>query len=235
MHFARHEQGIQFAALMQSPFERQIITINVSHNKKMKTLKSLWKYPTVTFEQILSKSISWFKTTLFFGCNGVILIYYIMKAKGLINVETFANTMASILTMLSVGMIYGIIANYFIGYSIKFTGSLFNAKNDLKKIYNALAWTSFPESIAVYILIVSILMARIILTNENVSLQLTLSFLVVIFMMVQAIISIWRLILIYKGLKVAQGLNSRDTILNYLSGALIFGVINYFLIIPYLY
>jgi hypothetical protein len=32
LHFARHEQGIQLAALMQSPFERQIITINVAHN-----------------------------------------------------------------------------------------------------------------------------------------------------------------------------------------------------------
>ena len=32
MHFARHEQGIQLAALMQSTFERQIITINVVGN-----------------------------------------------------------------------------------------------------------------------------------------------------------------------------------------------------------
>jgi hypothetical protein len=78
-------------------------------------------------------------------------------------------------------------------------------------------------------------MARIIITNENVPLKLTLSILVLIFMLVLWIISIWRIVLIYKGIKVAQGLNSRDTILNYIAGALIFGMINYFLIKPYLY
>ena len=201
----------------------------------MNKLKALWKYPTSTFEKILQEKISWLKTSLFFGCNGVILIYYIMKAEGYVNVETFATTMATIITMLSIGMIYGILANFFIGYSIKVTGKLFNAKNDLKQIYNVLSWASFPQSIAVYILIISILMVRIITTNESVTLKLTLSILIIIFMIVLSIISIWHLILVIKGLKVAQGLNSRDTILNYISGALIFGVINYFLIKPYLY
>ena len=201
----------------------------------MNKLKSFWKNPTTTFEYVLNEKISWFKTTLFFGCNGIIFIYTILKAKGLINVETFANTMGTILTMLSIGLIYGIIANFFIGYAIKLTGKLFNAKNDLKQIYKALSWASFPESLTVYLLIVSILMVRIITTNENVPLILTLSMLVIIFMFVFAVVSIWRIVLVFKGLKVAQGLNTRDTILNYIAGALIFGVINYFLIKPYLY
>lgn len=201
----------------------------------MKRLKSLWKYPTSTFEQILEEKISWLKTMFFFGCNGMILIYYIMKAKEMINVETTGNTFATIMAILFVGLFYGIIANLLTGYSIKLTGKLFNAKNDLKQIYKVLTWTSFPQSFAVYLLIISIIMARIIITNEIIALNLTLSILIVIFIFIQAIISIWRFILIYKGLKVAQGLNSRDTILNYIAGALIFGIINYFLIKPYLY
>ena len=200
----------------------------------MKTLKSLWKNPTNTFQKIASEEISWIHTSLFFGCNGIVAVYYIMRTKGLLNIDTFENSITSVLVMIFVGMVYGILSNLFIGYVIKLTGKIFKAKNDLKQIYKVLSWTSFPEMISVYLLITAILMSRVLMTEISTQLQLIISLFIGISMLVIGIISVWHIILTYKGLKVAQGLNSRDAILNYLAGASIFGVINYFLINPYL-
>jgi hypothetical protein len=201
----------------------------------MKKLKSFWKKPTETFELVLSKDINWIRTLLLFGCNGIVFIYYIMKSEGYINIESLQMTIVSILAMVSLGIIYGIISNLIIGFLIKLTGKLFNAENDLKKIYSVLSWSYFPLLISVLFLIPSILIARIITTDINTTLKLTLSILIIILMLVQAVFGIWQLILLFKGLKIAQKLNSINTILNYLSGALIFGIFYYFLVRPYLY
>ncbi|GGW74639.1 Yip1-like protein [Winogradskyella epiphytica] len=158
-----------------------------------------------------------------------------MKSEGLINIESFKMTIVSIFSMVFLGVIYGIFSNLIVGYLIKLTGKLFNAENDLKKIYSVLSWSYFPLFISVIFLIPSILVARIITTDISTTLKLTLSILVIILMLVQAIFGIWQLILLFKGLKVAQKLNSLNTIMNYLSGAVIFGIFYYFLIKPYLY
>lgn len=99
----------------------------------MKKLKSFWKKPTETFELVLSKDINWIKTLSLFGCNGIIFIYYIMKSEGLINIESIKMTIVSILSIVSLGIVFGIFSNLIVGYLIKLTGKLFNAENDLKK------------------------------------------------------------------------------------------------------
>ncbi|EGV42726.1 YIP1 family protein [Bizionia argentinensis JUB59] len=201
----------------------------------MKKLKSFWKKPTETFELVLSKDINWIKTLSLFGCNGIIFIYYIMKSEGLINIESFKMTIVSILSMVSLGIIYGIFSNLIVGYLIKLTGKLFNAENDLKKIYSVLSWSYFPLFFSVLFLIPSIIVARIITTEIDTTLILILSLLIIVLMLVQAVFGIWQLILLFKGLKVAQKLNTLNAVLNYLSGAMIFGIFYYFLIRPYLY
>jgi Yip1 domain len=201
----------------------------------MKRIQSFWKKPTETFELILSKKIDWVRVIFLFGCNGIIFIYYIMKSEGLINIENWPMTIISILTLVSLGLIYGIISNLIIGFLIKLTGKLFNAKNNLNKIYSVLAWSYFPLFISVLFLIPSLLIAKTITTDIDTTLKLLLSFLIIILFLVQAIFGIWQLILLFKGLKVAQKLNSLNTILNYLSGTIIFGIFYYFLIKPHLY
>ena len=200
----------------------------------MTKLKSLWKKPTETFELILSKKINWFKVSLLFSSNGFIYIYYLMKSKGLIEIDSFQNTIASILVMLVFGIIYGLLSNFCVGFFIKVTGKIFDGKNDLKKIYNVLSWSYLPSTISVYLIIVNILMARILTTEIESTFAIILALLVGIFSIIQAILGIWQLILLYKGLKVAQELNSLKTILNYITGAGIFGIIYYFLIYPHL-
>jgi hypothetical protein len=199
----------------------------------MNKLKSFWKKPTETFELVLSKDINWIKTLLLFGCNGIVFIYYIMKSEGYINIESLQMTIVSILSMVILGIIYGIISNLIIGFLIKLTGKLFNAENDLKKIYSVLSWSYLPLMISVLFLIPSILTARIITTDIDTTLKLILSILII--MLVQAVFGIWQLFLLFKGLKVAQKLSSLNTIFNYLSGTMIFGIFYYFLIKPYLY
>ena len=197
-------------------------------------LKSLWKKPTETFESILSKDINWFKTVLFFSCNGIILIYYLMRSKGLINVESFKMTMITLFSMIFMGIIYGLLSNFIIGFLIKITGKIFNGKNDLRKIYNVLGWSYFPISISVFLLIVNILIARILMTEIDNSALVILSLIVVVISIIQGVLGIWQLVLVYRGLKVAQGQSSSNTIMNYLSGAIIYGLFYYFLIYPYL-
>ncbi|QVY66856.1 Yip1 family protein [Polaribacter sp. Q13] len=200
----------------------------------MTKLKSLWKKPTKTFELILSEKISWFKVFLFFSSNGIVFSYYLMKSKGLIKIESFKETIISIIMMLIFGIIYGVISNFSIGFFIKQTGKIFGGKNDLKKIYNVLSWSYLPSTFSVYFIIVNILMARVLTTEIESIVAIILALLVGIFSLAQAILGIWQLILIFKGLKVAQELNSLKTILNYITGAGIFGIIYYYLIFPHL-
>ena len=200
----------------------------------MTKLKSLWKKPTKTFELILSEKISWFKVFLFFSSNGIVFSYYLMKSKGLIKIESFKETTISIIMMLIFGIIYGVISNFSVGFFIKQTGKIFGGKNDLKKIYNVLSWSYLPSTFSVYFIIVNILMARVLTTEIESIVAIILALLVGIFSLAQAILGIWQLILIFKGLKVAQELNSLKTILNYITGAGIFGIIYYYLIFPHL-
>ncbi|OCK41827.1 hypothetical protein BA195_13630 [Tenacibaculum soleae] len=200
----------------------------------MTKLKSFWKKPTETFELIISEKISWLKVFLFFSSNGFIFIYYLMKTKGLIEIESFKTTIVSILVMLFMGIIYGLISNFSVGFFIKLTGKFFGGKNDLKRIYKVLSWSYLPSTFSVYLIIANILMARILTTEIENSVVIILSLIVGIFTLVQAVLGIWQLILIYKGLKVAQELNNLKTILNYITGAGIFGIIYYYLIFPHL-
>ncbi|MFY7669672.1 YIP1 family protein [Tenacibaculum sp. MEBiC06402] len=200
----------------------------------MNRLIAFWKRPTETFELIQSEKINWFKVSLLFSSNGFIFIYYLMKSKGLIKIESFEHTIASILGMLLIGIIYGLISNFSVGIFIKLTGKVFGGKNDLKKIYNTLSWSYLPSTFSVYLIIVNVLIARILTTEIESTIAIILVLLVGIFSLVQAVLGIWQLILIYKGLKVTQELNGLKTILNYLTGAGIFGGIYYFLIYPYL-
>jgi hypothetical protein len=200
----------------------------------MTKLKSLWKKPTETFELIQSEKVNWFKVSLFFSANGFIFIYYLMKSKGLIQVDNFEHTIASILVMLVLGIVYGLLSNFSIGFLIKLTGKIFGGKNDLKKIYTVLSWSYLPSTFSVYLIIVNVLMARILTTEIESTVAIILALLVGIFSLAQAVLGIWQLVLIYKGLKVVQELNRWKTILNYTTGAGIFGIIYYYLIFPHL-
>ncbi len=137
--------------------------------------------------------------------------------------------------MLLMGMIYGLFTNFIVGFLIKLTGKLFKGTNDLKKIYNAISWSYFPLTISVYLVVVNIFISRIILMTEvDTSVLLILSFVVIIFMIIQGILGIWQLILLFRGLKIAQGLSTSNTILNYLSGAFIYGLFYFLLTYNYL-
>lgn len=200
----------------------------------MDKLKPLFKKPSETFELILSDKINWLKIFVFFSSNGFIFIYYVAKSKSAIDISSIEGTIGSLLGMILLGIIYGQISNFTIGYFIKLTGNLLGAKNNLKKIYNALGWSYFPSVLSSYLIIINILLARILLTDVQTSILLVFTFLILIFSFLQAALGIWQLILIFKGLKIAQGLNSLKTIINYIAGAGLFGLIYYLLINPYI-
>jgi hypothetical protein len=136
--------------------------------------------------------------------------------------------------MLVLGIMYGLLSNFSVGFLIKLTGKIFGGKNDLKKIYTVLSWSYLPSTFSVYLIIVNVLMARILTTEIESTVAIILALLVGIFSLAQAVLGIWQLVLIYKGLKVVQELNRWKTILNYTTGAGIFGIIYYYLIFPHL-
>ncbi len=200
----------------------------------MNRLKSLWKEPGKTFEKVLYEKINWFQVILLFSANGIIIMYYIAKRQGAINIETFISTIASIFAILTLGSFYGVISNLLLGYLITITGKFWNATNDLKKIYVALSQAFLPSVIMVYCIIVNILIAHIINTGIETVWIFILSFIFMMSLILQSVLGIWQLILIVKGLKLAQNISTTEAIINYISASIIFGIFYYFLISPYL-
>jgi hypothetical protein len=200
----------------------------------MNKIKSLLKDPTKTFEDALSKKINWFKTLFFFSLNGIMFMHLIMKSGGYYDFNTKTTIFASIMTLITIGVFYGITSNIILGFLIKLTGKLFNANNNLKRIYNAIGIAYIPLYISLILLFINLGISGFLLSNEYNSGVILLAGLIIIFTLIQTAISIWQLILLYKGLKVAQNLDRTNTILNYLSGAIIYGVFHFLLIKPYL-
>ena len=200
----------------------------------MNKITLLLKEPTKTFENDLSKKTNWLRTLLLFSVYGITFMHLIMKSGGYYDFSSKNGVFATIMALISMGILYGIISNLILGFLIKLTGKLFNAENDLKKIYHAMGIAYIPLYISLVLLFTSLAMAGILLSEVGTVLVILLSGFILIFTLVQTGISFWQFILLYKGLKVAQNLNGTNTILNYLSGAIIFGVLHYFLLEPYL-
>ena len=200
----------------------------------MNKIRLLIKEPTSTFENALSNKINWFRTLLLFSINGIMFMHLIMKSGGYYDFSSEKGIFVTTMTLITMGIVYGIISNLILGFLIKLTGKLFNARNDLKRIYNAIGIAYIPLYISLILLFSSLGMAGVLLSDPSTIIALILSGLIIIFSFIQGGISLWQLILLYKGLKVAQNLNRKNTILNYLSGAIIFGVFHFFIIKPYL-
>lgn len=200
----------------------------------MNKIRLLIKEPTITFENALSKKVNWFKTLLLFSINGIMFIHLIMKSGGYYDFSSQKGIFSTIMALITMGIFYGIISNLILGFLIKVTGKLFRAKNDLKQIYNAIGIAYIPLFISLILLFSNLAMAGVLLSDTSKEIALLFSGLIIIFTLIQGVISLWQLILLYKGLKVAQNLNRRNTILNYLSGVILFGLFHFFLIKPYL-
>ncbi|TDN79077.1 Yip1-like protein [Salegentibacter sp. 24] len=200
----------------------------------MNKLKLLFKEPTKTFENKLSQKINWLRIFLLFSVNGIMYIHLLMKSGGYYDFGSKKGIFSTIMSLITMGIVYGITSNLILGFLIKLTGKFFNAKNELKTIYNAIGIAYIPLYISLILLFTNLAMAGILLLEVGSVLALLLSGLIIIFTLIQGGVSIWQFILLYKGLRVAQNLNGKRTILNYLSGVVIFGLIHFFLLNPYL-
>jgi len=197
-----------------------------------KTLISLWKNPKKALRINLKNKISWYKILFLFSCNGIILVYNIIKAEGALKLESYGQTFATIIALLLVGSLFGVLSNLILGFLIKLTGKLWKQNNKLKKIYKALAWSYYPLSISVILIIINIFIARFILLNIDSPSILIISLVYILLLIIQSILSIWHLILLFYGLKITLNLNTLKTVLNYFLAVLIYGIfyylINYF-------
>ncbi len=200
----------------------------------MNKIKLLFKEPTKTFENALSEKISWLRTFLLFSVNGIMYVHLLMKSGGYYDFNSKKGIFATIMALITMGIVYGIISNLLLGFLIRLTGKFFNAKNELKTIYNAIAIAYLPLYISLILLFTNLTIAGILLSEVDTVLALILSGLIIVFTLIQGGVSFWQFILLYKGLKVAQNLNGKKTIFNYLSGVVIFGFIHFFLLKPYL-
>tara|TARA_R110002049_G_scaffold259060_4_gene434801 strand:+ start:1528 stop:2127 length:600 start_codon:yes stop_codon:yes gene_type:complete len=191
-------------------------------------LQKLWRNPTKTFDEILSKDIRWIQILPLFAVNGIYLVYYLIKAERGYNLTSNGKLWGAIAGVLVIGSVWGIISNLFVGYLVKVTGRIFNAENNLKKIYAVFAWSSVPLIIACIIIITSLIFIRVILAQEETStLSIFLSLLTIILNIGMIVPAIWSFILFYKGLKVAQKLDMTKTILNYLLAIAIYAPLYY--------
>lgn len=194
----------------------------------MKRIQKLWRNPSETFNEILSKEIRWIEILPLLAVHGIYLVYYIIRAEEGYNLTSNGKLLGAIAGVVIIGSIWGIISNMFVGYLIKITGRIFKAENNLKKIYAVLAWSSVPLIIACIIIIMNLTFVRIILVQEGTStLSIFLSFLIIILNIGMIVPALWSIILFYKGLKIAQDLNTTKTILNYSLAIAIYAPIYY--------
>ena len=201
--------------------------------KLFKTLFLLWKNPKKILEKNLLNEFPWYKIFILFTCDGIVFFFYVMKSKGLFKVEDLPRTFAVIFTLLFLGSIYGLVSNIILGFNIKLTGKLFNGTNNLKKIYTALAWSFYPLTISVIIIIINFILARILIINSEQTGVWVLSFIILFLAIINSILYIWHLILLFIGLKMSQELNKIKTLLNYLFSIILYGLFYYFFIYPY--
>ncbi len=186
------------------------------------------------YDSILAKKIGWVYTLFLWGCSGIVFMFFLMKSRGLINVDSTMTTFTTIGTLITAGLLYGLISNLIVGFLIKLTGHFFKASNDLRKIYRTLAKSYFPYIFFVILILTNIYLARILMTSSDQIIKLSLTIIVILIIFGQVVLGISQWILLFKGLKKTQGLNSLNTILNYFSSTLIFGGLYYFLLEPYL-
>tara|TARA_B110000908_G_C10092599_1_gene374753 strand:- start:184 stop:789 length:606 start_codon:yes stop_codon:yes gene_type:complete len=193
----------------------------------MDKLIGFWKNPNETFEIILTQKVNWIRVIGLFSCNGIVVVYYLMKSLGHISIESFELTIFTILFLISFGAFYGIVTNFLIGFLIKVTGKFFKGKCDLLKIYTVLSWSFLPFIYSALLIILNILIARVLTTDLDSSVILILSLMVFVFLIASLFLSIWQVTLLFKGLKLAQNFNTTNTILNLISATIIYGIIYY--------
>ncbi|MBS2214036.1 YIP1 family protein [Carboxylicivirga mesophila] len=184
------------------------------------------------FDSILESEVGWFSTFLLWSISGIVFIYYVMKSKGLINVESTKTTVTAIGTLITAGILYGLVSNLIVGFLIKLTGQLFKGNNDLRNIYKTLAKSYWPYVIFVVTILLGIYLSRVILISSDSIVRIVLSITVFLIIVGQAILSISQVILLIRGLRNVQGISTIKTILNYLISTLIFGVFYYYIIEP---
>ena len=78
----------------------------------MNAIETIAKKPSETFEYLIERGIKWKETFLFFASNGIVYIYYFMRSKGLISIESNVSFFSSIMTIISAGIVYGIIIDF---------------------------------------------------------------------------------------------------------------------------
>ena len=200
----------------------------------MSTAINIWKTPTESFIQLISRGLRWKQVIPFFSAHGIVFIYYVMRSHSLFDLSTNKSLIIAITTLLVAGSVYGILSNLLVGYLIRLTGILFKAKSRIKDIYNVMSWAYLPCIFSTVIIVINLLLARVITSSDNTNMNLILSFLVMGLLLFLGIFGIWSLILLVKGLKVAQGLSTINTILNFLMATIIYGTFYYLVIGPYL-
>tara|TARA_R110002012_G_scaffold242788_1_gene417196 strand:- start:24992 stop:25597 length:606 start_codon:yes stop_codon:yes gene_type:complete len=200
----------------------------------MKTLISLTKKPNKTFKILIYKRVNWANIITLFSFNGIIIIYYLAKLEGLISLENKKTTVISILSIITLGVFYGILSNLLVGYFIKITGKLFKTKNNLIQIYKAISWSNLPFTILIFVLILKLLIEKLIATDISEVTKSFYSILLFTISLIELLCVSFQLILLFLGIKIAQKLTSFKTALNIMVAIIIYSILFLFVIKPYL-
>src|SRR5690606_3237815 len=156
--------------------------VNCKKNKiplPVNRLLSLWHQPTPTFEDVLSKPISWWRTLLLFGCNGILYIHVVMQSGGSYDFSSDKMFLVTGMALIVLRILYGILSSLLIGFVIELTGRCFGAVKDLRTIDHAMTWAYLPASICVVLLLLHLFIARSLLTEPAIVPDLILSVLVI--------------------------------------------------------
>jgi len=177
--------------------------------------KILTKYLDDNFD----KELKWKIAVFYFSCYGTFSYYYLTN-EALLKIE--GNSIVKILTILTVGCLFGNITTFPFVFLLRFIAKIFHVQSSYRDLIKSLMIAYKPHLLTLLLIICRIIIApdsKIRLAPDSIGLLVL--FLMVINLLI-AILGIISLILLFKGLMKVQNLTFRRTILYYLIASIAF-------------
>jgi hypothetical protein len=170
-------------------------------------------------ERKIQDELKWRSSFLAFSFYGT-FVYFISKKEAIFNLDSYL--FSEIMTVLTIGFLFGNTLTFSISYLMKLTSKLFRVNVTVKKIINVFTIAYKPHLISVLLVIFSIIMNHYIDSNLYQDNPLIIFCAAILVYLIFAVVSIFSLIIKFYGLMLVLNLTLSRTIVCFLSATIIF-------------
>lgn len=175
----------------------------------------------------IQSDFKWGSSILTFSFYGT-FVYFMSKKEAIFNLDS--NLFSEIMTVLTIGFLFGNIVTFSISYLIQLTSKIFRANVLVKEIVHVFTIAYRPHLISVLMVILSLTGNHYLGSNLVQDHPLIVFGFAVVISLIFVLVSIFSLIIEFYGLKLALNLTLGKTILSFLLASILFSPI-YFLLL----